>query len=92
MNDSAATQSLCTKPTCKKENQNDTKINLQGTLPIDKPMNRKEIMDFYGIQSYTTLTKIFKPICEKIDKKRRLFFSPQLRIIRHFMDGVPVEY
>lgn len=69
------------------------KINIVGTLPVNRPMNRKEIMDFYGIQSYTTLSKILKPICSQIgNKQRRLFFSPELRIIRKFMDGVPVEY
>ena len=94
---SSATQPLpiCTKTSCKKEEpkMERERINLEGTLPVHKPMLRKEVMQFYGIQSYTTLAKILKPIHEQIgNKQRRLFFSPQLRIIREFMDGVPVEY
>lgn len=95
MNNSATANLLiCTKPICKKETSRDKeKINIEGALPVTKPMLRKEIMDFYGIESYKTLKKMLLPIAQRIDdKNRRLFFSPQLRIIREFLDGVPYEY
>lgn len=78
-------------PICTKTTQQ--KINLEGTLPVCKPMMRKELMLFYGINSYTTFKKLLRPIQEQIEVgKGRFFFPPQLRIIREFLDGVPVEY
>ena len=93
-NSATVNSPICTKPICKKDASKDKeRINTEGTLPVNKPMLRKEIMDFYGIESYKTLKKMLLPIAKKIDdKNRRLFFSPQLRIIREFLDGVPVEY
>jgi hypothetical protein len=80
-------------PTCLQTNSQTQKINLQGTLPVHKPMNKKEVMLHYGIESYTTLKKWLLPIEDKIaGKNRRMFCTPQLKIIREHLDGVPVEY
>ncbi len=73
--------------------QTQARINLQGTLPVCKPLNRKEVMLHYGIESYATLKKWLFPIKDKIEgKNRRLFCIPELKIIREHLDGVPVEY
>ena len=89
MNSSACASA---NPICTKTHTQAQKINLEGTLPICKPLNRKEVMIFYGINSYTTFKKLIRPIEDKIQNKGRFFFPPQLRIIREFFDGVPVDY
>ncbi len=78
---------------CTKTHTQAQKINLQGTLPVCKPLNRKEVMLHYGIESYATLKKWLLPIKDKIEgKNRRMFCIPELKIIREHLDGVPVEY
>ena len=88
MNSDAAAQPIATH-TCPYKTK---KINLEGTLPINRPMTKGELKSFYNV-TYRTLKKWLIPILEKLDyENKTTFFSRDLRLIREHLDGVPLEY
>ena len=67
-------------------------MNLEGTLPVNRPMTKGELKNFYNI-TYKTLKRWLKDILHKIDyDNKTTFFSRDLRVIRELLDGVPLEY
>lgn len=89
MNSDAAAQPIATH-TCPYKNAR--KINLEGTLPVSRPMTKGDLIAFYNV-SYKTFKKWLEPVLEELQySKKKTFFARDLRIIREHLDGVPLEY
>lgn len=90
MNSAAAANQPIASHTC--PHKSFRKINLEGTLPVNRPMTKGDLIGFYDT-TYKTFKKWLEPILKKIDyENRKTFFSRDLRVIREHLDGVPLEY
>ncbi|WP_338765801.1 hypothetical protein WAF17_02435 [Bernardetia sp. ABR2-2B] len=86
----AANQPIASHTKC--PHKNFRRMNLEGTLPVNRPMTKGELKSFYNV-SYKTFKKWLEPILDKLDyQNKKTFFARDLRIIREHLDGVPIEY
>ncbi|WP_338769874.1 hypothetical protein WAF17_10760 [Bernardetia sp. ABR2-2B] len=91
MNSAAAANTPIASHTCPHKHSF-RKINLEGTLPVNRPMTKGDLIAFYNV-SYKTFKKWLEPVLEKLDyTNKKTFFARDLRIIREHLDGVPLEY